>query len=388
MVAKLTLLLVAVLSAVAIAPVAEASGGARLRPVMFIANAQDGTVTIVDARTLRRLRTINVIPEGESPSPQQDPIQAAAYPALVFLAGENFAQDLDVSPDGRVLYVSRGHYGDVAAFDIKTEEMLWRVDIGGVRADHMTISDDGRKLYVSAIFENEVEVVDTRKGEIVSSFPTGDWAHDNVLSSDGERVYNGSIGNIVVPWELRSYRDESYQLTIADAASGKVMHSFEFGRGIRPFVLTSDEKLMYAQLSEFHGLVEFDLERGRILRRLRLPVDKGVTEDDYDFEAPHHGLAMSPDEKYLCIAGRASDYAAIVSRAKMEPVKIIEVDDGPGWAATSPDGRNCFVTSTRADTVSVISYGSLRKVAEIKAGDGPKYAVAAEVPQDVLGQSR
>ena len=30
----------------------------------------------------------------------------------------NFAQDTDISPDGRTLYVSRGYLGDVAAFDI------------------------------------------------------------------------------------------------------------------------------------------------------------------------------------------------------------------------------------------------------------------------------
>lgn len=383
MVRRLPLLLLVALLATAAAPGAAARPRAHV-PVMFVANAEEGTVTMLDAGTFRAVRTINVIPEGSTPPPQQDPLQAAAYPALALLAGDNYAQDLDVSPDGRILYVARGHYGDMAAFDVESGELLWRVDVGGLRADHMTISEDGRRLYVSAIFENEVEVIDTKTREVIGSFRTGDWSHDNVLSRDGERIYNGSIGNIVLPWELRERRDESYQLTVADTETLEVKRTVEFRRGIRPFVLTSDERLMYAQLSEFHGLIEFDLDKGRILRRLRLPIDKGVTEDDYDFEAPHHGLALSREEKYLCVAGRASDYVAIVERASMHTVRIIKVDDGPGWAATSPDGRHCVVTSTRADTVSVISYDSLDKVEEIKVGKGPKHIVAAEVPNDVV----
>ena len=38
----------------------------------------------------------------------------------------NYAQDTDVSPDGRTLYVSRGYLGDVAAFDIASGKLLWQ----------------------------------------------------------------------------------------------------------------------------------------------------------------------------------------------------------------------------------------------------------------------
>ena len=77
---------------------------------------------------------------------------------------------------------------------------------------------------------------------------------------------------------------------------------------------------MYAQLSEFHGVVAFDLEDGRIVRRRELPIDDGVTEDDYDFEAPHHGLAITPDERTLCAAGRASDYVALLRTRRLRPI--------------------------------------------------------------------
>jgi YVTN family beta-propeller protein len=361
------------------------------RSVVFVANSEDGTVGILDAHTHHTLRTIDVIPDGPSPSITYDPLGAVAYPAVVAAAGENWAQDLDVSPAGTVLYVSRGHRGDVAAFEIDSGELIWRRPTGGFRSDHMTLSHDGSRLYVSALTDNVVEVLDSSDGALVGTFPTGEWPHDNVFSSDGTRVYNGSMGNILLPAELREARPSldpvlptPYALTVADASTLEVVRTITFDRGIRPFVLGADETRMYTQLSEFHGLMEFDLVEGRALRTLQLPIAKGVTSDDYDFEAPHHGLAMSGDGRFLCIAGRASDYVALVSVETMTAVRMIPVDDAPGWAETGPDGSTCYVASTRANTVSVISYETQSLIAVIPTGAGPKYLASAHVPASVL----
>ena len=137
-------------------------------PVVLVANAEGGTVSIVDTRSLKVVREIDVLPDG--PRADADPVHGAFGQALVEAAGgTNFAQDQDVSPDGRTLYVSRGHRGDVAAFAIRTGRLKWKVDIGGLRADHMTIAPDGSRLYVSALTEQRVEVVDTREHAVVAT---------------------------------------------------------------------------------------------------------------------------------------------------------------------------------------------------------------------------
>jgi YVTN family beta-propeller protein len=375
---------------------AEAEGSTR--HVVFVANAEDGTVDAVDAHRFEIIASYDVLPDGEAADPtEDDPFHGLLGQRFVeAVGGDNYAQDQDVSPDGRTLYVSRGHRGDVAAFDLATGAMDWKVPISGFRADHMTISDDGRYLYVSAMTDNVVEVIDTATAEVVGDFATGEWPHDNHLSPDGARIYNASIGALVAPEEVREDRPvtvhpvapEPYVLTVAETGSLEVIRSYEFDAGVRPFVLTDDERLMYAQLSEFHGLIEFDLQEGQITRVLDLPVDEGVTEDDYDFEAPHHGLAMSPDEEVLCAAGRASDYVALVSTRTMEPLAIIDVGDGPSWSTNSPDGRYCFVANTYDHTVSVVSYAQREEVTRIDVtGEGPKHLVAAAVPTDVFEEA-
>jgi DNA-binding beta-propeller fold protein YncE len=361
------------------------AGASGAREVMLVANGEGGTVSLVDARTFVLLRELDVLPDGPDAGLGDNPTQALLGQQVVEAAGgSNYAQDQDVSPDGRTLYVSRGHRGDVAAFDVTTGRLVWKLAIPGVRSDHMTISHDGGRLYVSALTMDEVEVVDTERRTIVASLPTGQWPHDSHLSADGAHLYNGSIGNVITPPESRAEEPMSpYRLTVFDTASLAMTRSYDFSAGVRPFVITHDETRMYAQLSELHGVVEVDLASGA-LRTRELPVAAGVTDADYDFEAPHHGLAMTADEQTLCLAARASDYVALVSTKDLSARAIVPVGDAPGWTAIAPDGRTCFVANTRADTLSAISLAQGREVERLKVGDGPKQIEAVRLPQSVV----
>ncbi|MFW6050395.1 MAG: YncE family protein [Myxococcota bacterium] len=377
------------------------------RAVVFVAGAEEGTVTVVDAEDFGVLGVIDVLPDGPEP---EDPQRAEIAATLSAAAGANFAQDQDVSPDGRTLYVARGHRADVAAFDVATGELLWKVPVEGFRADHMAISHDGRHLFVSDIFENAVRVIDTEAGEVVGSFPTGTWPHDNHLSPDGARVYNASIGAIegdsvallrdlhdlppaehdlealgIDPDSVEDL-DALYLITVVDAATREVLDTHRFDQGVRPFQITADERLLYAQLSYFHGIVEYDLEAKEALRTLDLPVAQEAEDldpEDYPFAAPHHGLALSPDETLLCAAGRVSNYAALVWREDMEVASIVPVGASPGWAVNGPNGRHCFVASELSRTVSVLSYETLQEVARVSIDDAPKHMVAARIPERV-----
>lgn len=357
---------------------------------MFVANAEGGTVSLLDARSFRVLRTLDVLPDGREATLGEDaPAQALLGQQVVEAAGgTNYVQDQDLSPDGRTLYVSRGHRGDVAAFDLASGVLLWKAAISGVRADHMTLSDEGAFLYVSALTADVVEVVDTATGSVVDSFATGEWPHDNHFSHDGSRLYNASIGNIVTPAEARAARAATpaspYRLTVVDAATLEPERSYAFESGIRPYVVTADDTTLYAQLSELHGLVEYDLAAGTQTRRLELPVDEGVTSDDYSFEAPHHGLAMTQDESTLCAAGRASDYVALIDTRTLRPTAIVDTGDMPSWAVSGPDDKHCFVANTGDGTVSVVSYADRREVARVQVGLGPKHLELGDVPISLL----
>lgn len=349
------------------APIAPAT-----RDIAFVANAEAATVSLLDIATLKIVATIDT-------NPDKVVVQRAGTP--------NYAQDTDVSPDGRTLYVSRGYMGDVAAFDIATGKPLWVRDLETGRADHMTVTADGKWLFVSVMFDNQVEKIDAATGEGKGRFPTGVYPHDNQISKDGKSVYNtslGQLGNLPAGQEPKVKPKNPRQFTVADVETLEVSREIAMPVGIRPWHMNADETVFYAQLSNQHAVAVIAFPSGKETGRLELPVKDGVREADWDFEAPHHGLAITHDGATLCLAGRASDYVALVKAPSLELIATLPVDDAPGWATMSPDDKYCLVPNTRADTIAVISVAEAKIVATVPAGDGPKHITVASVPADVV----
>jgi DNA-binding beta-propeller fold protein YncE len=373
-----------VLTALVVVAGIAAAQPAQARPVALVGNLRDGTVTVIDERALKALGRIDVTPDGKTP---RDPTQAAVYPALVKAKGVNYVQGLALSPNGRTLYVSRGYLGDVAAFDLASRRLLWRLEIKGLRADHVALSPNGRRLFVSALTANEVEVIDTATHRLLGSFPTGDWAHVLEFTPDGRFIVNGSLGNQLLPpaAPTRAW------LTFADPRTFKVRRVLRFDVGVRPFAFSGDGSLAYVQFSFFNGFKVIDTNTGRVLRAVKLPVRGpaiGLPPAQYPNQAAHHGIALSGDRTMICDAATVSNYVALVSRQSLRTRALITVGDQPADAQTSSDGRLCLVTDRGAgrggDSVSVISYRRRREIARIKMGDGSQEIIVGNVPDGVL----
>ena len=343
--------------------------------VAFVANAEAGTVALVDVAARSIIGVLDINPartERKGPG------------------ATNYAQDTDVAPDGRTIYVSRGYLGDVAAFDLSSGKMLWQRSLNTGRADHMTITQDGRSLFVSALMDNRVYKLSAATGEIDGHVVTGIYPHDNKVSKDGKRLYNSSLGPLgTLPRSasaapLTEKPGDPLQLTIADVATLAVRDRIKLDNAFRPWHFSPDEKLIYAQLSNEHAVVTYDLASRQIVRRLDLPVKPGVTSADWDFEAPHHGLALTDDGKTLCLAARASDYAALVNAKDLTLIATIPVGDAPGWAEVAEEGRTCLIANTRSDELSIISIPKRAEIARLPIGNGPKHITVARIPR---GQS-
>jgi YVTN family beta-propeller protein len=370
----------AVLLGGAIAP--ASAGGPAARDVLLVGNNTDGTVTVIDAQNWSNVDTINVIPDLAERLAAMTPAERIAYEIVKAQLGmDKFVDDIATSPDGRVMYVSRSQLADVVAIDIASGRQLWRTHVSGYRSDHMALSPDGTRLLVSATTVKRVDAIETSTGRIIGGFPAGDYPHENQYSPDGKLIYNGSIGVIPVPDALEGLKG-SRVITIADAQTYEVKRVLPFDHGVRPFVITPDQKTAYIQLSFLSGFVEYDLTAGKILRTINLPLSddaKKMKREDYPNDSAHHGLAMSGDGTKLCDAGTISDYVAILSRPALTVDHYVSTGDQPYWALTSSDGHNCIVTNSLSNTVSVISYDTGKEVARIPVGHYPQRVRTAKI---------
>jgi DNA-binding beta-propeller fold protein YncE len=346
--------------------------------VAFVANAEGASVAMVDVAARSLIGSIAVnFADVEASGP----------------GSPNYAQDTDVSPDGRILYVSRGYLGDVAAFEIASGRPLWTRPLNTMRADHMTLTRDGRELFVSAFVDNRVYRLSSN-GEITGHFVSGIFPHDLKVSKDGRRLFNTSLGQMPsfpLPAGARPPLERPevpVQLTIADADTLAIRDRIPLDIAMRPWQFNANETGFYAELSNEHAVVFFDLAARKVTRRLDLPIKAGVTVKDWDFEAPFHGLALTDDGATLCLAGRASDYAALVRTSDLSLIATVPVGDGPGWAETAEEGRTCLIANTRSDDLSFISIADRKEVRRLPIGNGPKHITIARVPPSVVAAAR
>ena len=399
--------LAALISLLAVLPATAgaARSKAKTRAVMLVGNNWDGTADVIDLKTLKRVKRLNVIPDRAERMTEitLNPVKLVFFLAIRNQIGEGHDQlvdDMFASKDGRVIYVSRPSFADVIALDVRTQKIRWRTPVDGNRSDHMAISPDGRRLLVSASTANKVHVLDTRTGAKVGSFPSGDTPHESNFSEDGKRIYHASIGRVYTPTDsflLDTSKGERI-FEVIDAKTLQVRRRWDMGEeiarhgitaasSVRPMAIHPKERWLYVQLSFFSGFAEYDLKARRVKRMALLPLrGRGVDlkREDYPLDSAHHGLAMNPQGTKLCAAGTISDYAAIVRRAPLTVQRIVPTGRKPYWSETTDDGRYCFVSNSESRSVSVISWKTAKEVKRIGVGEHPQRMRPGRIRTELL----
>jgi DNA-binding beta-propeller fold protein YncE len=357
--------------------------------VLLVGNSVSGSVSFIDAHSFANLGSVSVTPDMDEIMGEinADITRSVAYPAIKSgqlihhfepSNGDRFVDDVFVSPDGNVLYVSRSNLGDAAAFDLTKADhpRLWHTFIDGVKADHATISHDGSKLIVSATTANVADVIDAKTGMIMGTFATGDFPHQNDYSADGKHIYNSSIGNVGLGYAQNATKGNRWLVQV-DGESLQVLKTWPFDYGIRPNLVTADEKTLYTQLSYLNGVVKYDLDASKEVARSEQPLSAFAMQtyanyDEYPHDSAHHGLALSGDGKHLCDCGTIDNTVSIVATDTMQVEKTIDTGMIPYWATTGPDGAICFVSLSGDAQIAVIDYAKASELKRVTVGTFPQ----------------
>jgi YVTN family beta-propeller protein len=389
---------------------------------MFVGNNWAGTATVVDARTHRTVRTLDMIPDRAERMTEilTHPDKLAFYLAIQQGVGEGhdqYTDDMFTTHDGRLVAVSRPSFADVVGIDLASGAIVWRFPMQGYRADHMGVSPDGQRLLVSDSTANTVHELDILTGAKLREFASGDTPHENNYTRDGERIFHASIGTVYTPVD-RTELGTAYDTAKGERVFQIVRNSdmqiesrWDMGKelaeagypdmssAVRPMAVAPDERFVYLQVSFFHGFVEFDTQApdadptqtydgepavGAVRRVVPLP-DRtfGMPREQYVLDSAHHGLAINEAGTTLCAAGTMSDYAAIVDRESLRAT-IVDVGAKPYWATNGAVGDECWVSVSGEDKVVVIDYSSARTIATVPVGDHPQRVRAGFVARDVL----
>jgi hypothetical protein len=426
------------------APAADPAPVRGLRDVMFVGNNWAGTATIVDARSLRVLKTgVNLIPDKrqELNDILLSPDKLAFYLAIQQGPGEGhdqYVDDMFTTRDGRYLAVSRPSFADVVWIDIakatagRDDSIVREQQMDGYRTDHMGLSPDGRRLLVSDSTKSQVieysmvdEVADGRQirmGDRLRSFVSGETPHESNYSPDGSRIYHASIGKVYTPGDdpaLDALKGDRW-FEIVDNADFSITKRWDMGKelaeagypgmssAVRPMAIAPDQRFIDFQVSFFHGYVEFDTQApdvdgavtytaggipeprtGAVTKVVPLPNRvPNLPREQYVNDSAHHGLSMDDSGTTLCAAGTMDDYAALVDRATGTYKIFDQAATGhdylkPYWT-TEGLGDTCWISLSGSDAVSVLDFDTQRELAFLPVGDHPQRVRHGYVPDSVV----
>jgi YVTN family beta-propeller protein len=290
----------------------------------FIPNTAEGTISMIDTTVKAVVRTIDVggkLPDGIALSRDGKLLYTgAAQEGNVYVidtaTGEKVKEirtgrnvhGIDISPDGKSLYVASGdlkdgkEYDYISVIDTKRGEVVSTLTMDWKSPAHIDFSRKGDFVYVSNVMSNEVTILETSNGAVRWRIPVGNIPNETEPSKDGERLYVANVGDGTV--------------SVIDLEEGKVTGVIEAGKGT-------------------------------------------------------HGLAVSSDDRYLWTANRTSGDVYVIEAESGSVVERISLGGSPNHISLSPDGKSMYVTNLEFGEVSVIDSATYQVVKVIPTGKEP-----------------
>jgi len=281
-----------------------------------VPNSESGTVTEIDPRTFRVLRTIptgtydqHVTPSWDLRWLYVDNTASSTLTVLNPLTGlpvrtiaATDPYNLYFTPDGSRAIVVAEAFQRVDFRDPHTWRLIKSVPIPAPGPDHLDFTANGGAFLISCEYAGTVYRVDTRSMRVTGRVSVGGLPVDIKLSPNGTVFYVANQG--------------SGGVTIVSARTLHVVGFIATGPGA-------------------------------------------------------HGLAVSRDTRDLYVANRLAGTISVISFARRRVVATWRVGGSPDMLQVSPNGGRLWTSNRFGDTVSVIDTRSGHVIRSIGVGSSP-----------------
>lgn len=298
---------------------------------------------------------------------------------------------VDVSPDGRRMYVSTGHgtpFGDLWAFSAAGDSVLGRVTLGSFPAT-LQVSPDGYYAYVVNFnlhgehVPSSLSVVSTDPLVEVARIPTCTMPHGSRLSADGTLHYSACMmDDLLVEVDTRTLGVARHFRLTRGAEAGMqgaprpavpgASPADHGGHGMAAPPPGSDTcsptwaqpspdgTRVWVACNRGSEIVEVDAAAWRVVRRI--PAGDGV-----------YNLAVTSDGALLVATNKRGQSVSVFdARTGRELARIPTLRRVVHGVAISPDDRYAFVSvegvGSEPGTVEVIDLRARTRVAAVDVG--------------------
>lgn len=321
------------------------SGATWAADKVYVANEGADTVSVLDAASFKALATVRV---GKMP------------------------HNVQVSPDGKLVWVTNNGEPDPAAdasahkgmaqgdhdamakpgavwvIDTSSDAVIAKVPVG-MHPAHVVVSPDGRFAYVTNGGDNTVSVIDTSAQRLVATIPVGQFPHGLRISPDGKQVY---VANL-----------KGGSVSVIDVASRQEVARVPSGKGPAQVGFTPDGRLAFVSLSEENAVAVIDPATRKVIRKVAVgavPIQLYVTPDSRTLLVANQGTRNKP-----------GNTVSMIDLESFRVTKTVVTGPGAHGVVVDRDGRYAYVTNIYANTVSVLDIKDRKVLATIRVGKGP-----------------
>ncbi|MEV8567802.1 YncE family protein [Streptomyces sp. NPDC051322] len=296
--------------------------------LVYVPNTQSDTVTVIDPKTYKVVRTIpvgdqpqHVVPswdlktlwvnddKGNSLTPIDPATGKAGKPVDV-----HDPYNLYFTPNGKYAIVMASLDRQLVFRDPHTMKIAKTVPVSCYGVNHADFSADGRYFIVSCEFSGELLKVDTEKMKVIGQqkLPLdGAMPQDVKISPDGKTFYIADMKANGM-WVLNGDKFTTPKL-------------LPTGKGAHGLYISRDSREMYISNREEGTISIFDFPKNKLTKKWVLPHGG----------SPDMG-GVSADGKVLWLSGRYDSEVYAIDTGTGKQIARIPVGDGPHGLAVYP----------------------------------------------------
>jgi YVTN family beta-propeller protein len=225
-------------------------------------------------------------------------------------------ESMDLSPDGKTMFVSNEETAAVSVLDVATGKLLNSIAIGK-EPEGVTVRPDGKVVYVTSEQDGEIAAIDTRSLKLLARVPAGPRPRSVVFTRNGALAFvTDEMGAMVTVLDAARHRP---------AGTVKIVAQAKTQLGPRPMgaVLSRDGKQLFVSNGRGESVSVID-----VAKRKQVRIIDGVGARPW-------GIALSKDGKRLYTANGPSDDVSIIDLAS-GTITRVKVGGLPWGAVVAP----------------------------------------------------
>ncbi|UCF39089.1 MAG: beta-propeller fold lactonase family protein [Acidobacteriota bacterium] len=184
--------------------------------------------------------------------------------------GQQISHMLVLSPDEKWCYVTNIESGSLSVLNLERSQLYRTLDVGE-GAEGIDVSPDGKELWIASRAEDRVAVIDTETLEITEHIETGSFPIRVRFLSDGEHVLvsNARTGDVSVL--SRSEKKEIQRVSMGLTAKEQEDRLLQFDLSPVPIGIVLDDELPRAYIANSNAdiITVLDLVSWEITARLQ-----------------------------------------------------------------------------------------------------------------------